>query len=671
MTERIARLKEYIIGKQHHALRTRKTADPAPYFDQNIADHRRDAIRMRMQLALEEPVLLEGERIALVRTAKSLPPTPLRENCFIHETGALSNLAADWGRVVQSGLLSVREKLAPRGDENDAWRESARMEIDAVLDFAARYAAFARKQGRDDIAERLEHVPAYGARNFPEALQSLRVLHYCAWCEGVYHVTLGRFDQYMKPYFDADIASGAMTEDEALEWIEEFFLSCNRDSDLYLGLQQGDNGQSMVLGGITRDGKNGYSKLSELCLVACGELRVIDPKINLRVDRTTPIDEYILGTKLTKLGLGFPQYENDDVVIPGLVELGYDEEDARDYVVAACWEFIIPGKGVEIPNVGAMPLAEIVKNAVVEKLPQAQSMREILDEVRSQLAVRAREFEEKNRNLYIAPAPYFSIFFDNCVESGRDVTLGNKYNNFGLHGTGLATAADSLAAVEELIFVQGGNKEEFLASMAQNFENNPELRHTLRENSPKMGNDDDRADKHAVFLLDAFAEALKPLRNERGGRYRAGTGSALFYVSHAENLGATPDGRLSDEPLPANYAPSLCAKVKGPASVLRSFAKPDLTKTINGGPLTIEFHDSVFRNDEAVEKAAQLVRFYILQGGHQLQLNTVNREILLDAQAHPENYKNLIVRVWGWSGYFVELDKCYQDHIIRRVEMTL
>ena len=140
---------------------------------------------------------------------------------------------------------------------------------------------------------------------------------------------------------------------------------------------------------------------------------------------------------------------------------------------------------------------------------------------------------------------------------------------------------------------------------------------------------------------------------------------------HVANLGATPDGKLSDEPLPANYAPSLYAKVKGPASVMRSFAKPDLKKTINGGPLTIEFHDSVFRNDEAVMKAAQLVRFFMLQGGHQLQLNTVNKETLLDAQAHPENYKNLIVRVWGWSGYFVELDKCYQDHIIRRVEMTL
>jgi len=677
MTERIAKLKEFIIGKKHHAYRCENEVDISSYRNKDLPDHRRTALRMREQMACEKPAFIEGERIAFLRTGKPLPFVfeeeewkAIKADPYIHELGNLSNISADWGKVIASGLLSVREKLENKGDGNDAWRESARISIDSVLDLAARYAAEARKQGRTDIAERLEHVPAYGARSFPEALQSLRVLHYSAWCEGDYHVTLGRFDQYMRPYFEADMAKG-MTKEEALEWIEEFFLSCNRDSDLYTGMQQGDNGQSLVLGGITPDGKDGYSLLSELCLEASADLRVIDPKINLRVHKDTPIETYILGTKLTKLGLGFPQYDNDDVVIPGLMALGYDEKDARDYVVAACWEFIIPGKGMEVVNIDAMSLADVVKTAVCRALPGAEKMEDILDAVKAELNARAAQYPERHKGLYFIPSAYFSIFFDGTVENGRDVTCGCKYNNYGVHGTGLATAADSLAAVEEMVFRRGTDKNAYLAAMEHDFETDPLMRHALREECPKMGNDDERADKYAAFLLDSFAESLKGLKNDRGGIYRAGTGSAMFYLMHAANLGATPDGKLSDEPLPANYAPSLYAKVKGPASVMRSFAKPDLKKTINGGPLTIEFHDSVFRNDEAVMKAAQLVRFFMLQGGHQLQLNTVNKETLLDAQAHPENYKNLIVRVWGWSGYFVELDKCYQDHIIRRVEMTL
>ena len=145
----------------------------------------------------------------------------------------------------------------------------------------------------------------------------------------------------------------------------------------------------------------------------------------------------------------------------------------------------------------------------------------------------------------------------------------------------------------------------------------------------------------------------------------------MYYISHAQGLGATADGREADVPLPANYAPSLNIRLNGPVSLIRSFTKPDLSKVMNGGPLTIEFSESVLAQEEAIAKVAELVRMFVRRGGHQIQLNTVNRDRLLDAQKHPENYRNLIVRVWGWSGYFVELDKCYQDHIIRRAELLI
>lgn len=193
----------------------------------------------------------------------------------------------------------------------------------------------------------------------------------------------------------------------------------------------------------------------------------------------------------------------------------------------------------------------------------------------------------------------------------------------------------------------------------------------LRYHTPKMGNNEACVDDRAVWLLDTFADLLAGRTNERGGIYRAGTGSAMYYVWHANEMPATADGRKNGEPLGANYSPSLFIRAKGLVSILQSFAKPNLMRTINGGPLTIEFHDTVFRNDEAIGKVAMLVKSFMDLGGHQLQLNTVNRETLEDAQKHPENYKNLIVRVWGWSGYFVELDKCYQDHIMARMELTV
>ena len=262
-----------------------------------------------------------------------------------------------------------------------------------------------------------------------------------------------------------------------------------------------------------------------------------------------------------------------------------------------------------------------------------------------------------------------SLFFN--VAPGKDIAEGSVYNNYGLHGTGVATAADSLAAVDQVVFREGMDPNAFLKAMDENFENTPELLYKLRNQCPKMGNDDDRADGFACRLLNLFADAVQPLRNERGGIYRAGTGAAMYYIWHAADLGATADGRQKGTPLSANFAPSLNVKLNGPVSLLKSFAQPNSSRVINGGPVTIEFHDSVFRNDEAIAKAATLVQAFIRWGGHELQLNTVNSDVLRDAQARPENYKNLIVRVWGWSGYFVELDKCYQDHIIKRVELSL
>ena len=171
--------------------------------------------------------------------------------------------------------------------------------------------------------------------------------------------------------------------------------------------------------------------------------------------------------------------------------------------------------------------------------------------------------------------------------------------------------------------------------------------------------------------LEYFADSLEGYTNCRGGKYRAGTGSAMYYLWHANEIGASPDGRRKGEPFGTNFSVSLYADVKSPITVIASMSKPNFERAINGGPLTLEFHQSLFTDESSVEKVGMVVKTFIDNGGHQLQLNTVNREVMLDAQKHPEKYKQLVVRIWGWSAYFVELDKEYQDHVIARQEYAV
>ncbi|NLY27917.1 MAG: hypothetical protein GX049_10310 [Alcaligenaceae bacterium] len=215
-------------------------------------------------------------------------------------------------------------------------------------------------------------------------------------------------------------------------------------------------------------------------------------------------------------------------------------------------------------------------------------------------------------------------------------------------GNRVVTAVDALAAVQKYVYGDKSvTKEELLAALATDFENAPDLLAKLRFDAPKLGSNDAETDDLAVEILDCFADSLQGFVNERGGIFRAGTGSAMYYVWHASNLPATADGRRSGEGLGANYSPSLFARLKGPISILQSFAKPHLKRVCNGGPLTLELHDTMFRNEQAIEKVAMMVKSFMRMGGHQLQLNAINRDTLKAAQKTPKDYRSLIVRVWG------------------------
>ena len=656
---------------------------------------RRMARLTRRQCEAEQAIIEPGERIVLTRTLPAeIPPVypdatweKLLEGRRLRGRGPISNVCADWGKVLSQGLLGRKtaaqaSREAFRSDPQAVeFLDCAIETIDAVLTLAGRYAETARQIGNDVVAEMLEHVPAHKPKGFHEALQSLRLLQAVIWFNGHYHAGLGRLDQYLWPYLKSDLGCGRLTIPEAEELLAEFFIGLNKDSDLYPGMQQGDNGQTIVLGGVDRNSEDAVNDLTYMALRVSRDLAMIDPKVNLRISSQTDLNLLCLASELTRKGLGFPQYSNDDVVIPALVAHGYRLEDARDYAVAACWEFLIPGKGMELVNIGALSFPAAADRGIRSGLAASKSFDAILQRVAEDIRTQVYSLAKDNETVLLPPAPYYSVLMSDCLESGHDLSQGALYNNMGIHGAGSANAADALAAVKQFVFEEGSiNSTELLAALDANYSGYEALQTRLENEGPKTGNNDERVDSILAWLFDAFADACESYgRTARGGILRPGSGSAMYYLwlaqGHPEMLepmvGATAEGRKKGQPLAANLAPTQGVQVRGPISELQSFSKIDYQRVYNGGPITLELSDSVFRDDDSIRKVAMLVRTFAQLGCQQLQLNSLNLDTLLDAKAHPELHKNLIVRVWGWSGYFCELSPEYQDHVIARRRLAL
>ena len=303
---------------------------------------------------------------------------------------------------------------------------------------------------------------------------------------------------------------------------------------------------------------------------------------------------------LTKQGLGFPQYSNDDVVIDGLTRLGYDRAGAQlcrcsllgVHHTAAVWTYLI-----------SMPCRSSLSQTDAGSLKDCRDYDEFENLVMDNIRRQADEICRNTENVHMFPAPFLSLMMEGCVENARDISMGCRYNNYGIHGTGISTAVDSMAAIKKYVFETGLiDKEILIDALNNNFAGYEAVRIILRNDAPKFGNNDDYVDSIAVRLLDAFARSLEGKRNDRGGVFRPGTGSAMYYIWHSRNMKATADGRNCGEEFAANYSPSLFARLNGPVSIIRSFTKPDLKRVINGGPLTLELHETVFRTEEAIKR---------------------------------------------------------------------
>lgn len=686
MTSRLETLKQDILNGKHKAARQERSIDITEECRMEGLSWMQSAARLTRRMCEQEKVVIEpDEKIVFLRTL-SHSYCPLPQSIPPETAGfGIDNVCADWEKSLSLGINGLirtaeesRKKYA-NDPEAVEFLDCAIESLEAVAGLAQRYCTAAAEMERYDLAEILDRVPREKPRTFHEALQSLRFLHAGVWMSGKVHVGLGRFDQYMWPYLKSDLDSHRIDSRTAEELLAEFFISLNKDSDMHPGVQQGDNGQSLMLGGMKPDGSSAVNPLTWMVLKVSEEVNMIDPKINLRINKETPMDLLIEATRLTRKGLGFPQYCNDDVVIPALAAHGYALEDARNYTVAACWEFIIPGRGMDVPNINAMSFPAATDKAIRDGLLNGSSFDDILDMTKANIAEQVNMYVDNKRQFTNwQPCPYYSALMSDCLEKGKDMNNGGAaYYNYGIHGSGSSNAADALAAVKYLVFdTKQISGDRLLGALRTDFADEPSLREKLLQECPKVGNNDDYVDSILTSLFEQFADACESIKdNGRGGIVRPGTGSAMYYIWLTSKrkfdmlepaVGATADGRHAEDYLSCSLSPASGVPIKGPLSVLQSFSKIDFHRVCNGGPITMELSDTVFRNEDALSKVAMLVQAFAALGCHQMQLNTLNTETLLDARKHPEKHRNLIVRVWGWSGYFCELAPEYQDQIISR-----
>lgn len=675
LSARLQKLREQTRSGYYHQFRTEKLDfDALLEKCSKLSIYQAQNLAFTTFAAIEKPVIVPGEKLQFTRSLGIVIPR-------VHGGYVLENLSPDYGMLLKEGLagrIAVAEKglAAPdaAGEEKD-FLTAAVSSMKAALDLARRYAEAAEAAGEKEAAAVFRQVPEKPARTLREALQMIYFCSAMIRLSGGCHVGFGRTDQYLIEFYRNDLASGRESVESARELLTEFFIMLSRDYDLYNGVQRGDNGQSMVLGGILPDGSSGENELTVLLMDIAADLAMIEPKINLRLSDHTSAEVLKSAARLSGCGLGFPQYSNDEVVIDGLVKFGYPLEKARDYIVAACWEFVVPD-GRDVPNVFALNLAQAADRAIREGL----KAKEDFDGILKRLPTVMKELfaEEKSRQLgrlTFACSPLFSSFCSNSLERRQDLNIsGGGHRHFGCHGCASSTAADSLAAVKKLVFEEKKiAPETLLEALEKNFEGFEDIRQMIRNTGYHVGCGNEDADAMLKLLFDIFADTLAESGdNGFGGRIRPGTGSAMYYVRMTRDPGdphflkATADGRKEGEYISSSLAPAPGVKAAGMLSVLKSYSQIDYSRVCNGGPITMELDPVYFQSEAALDKMTAFLRAFHRSGCQQLQINTLDAELLKEAQKHPENYRDLIVRVWGWSGYFVELEKVYQDQIIGR-----
>ena len=625
-----------------------------------------------------------------------------------HAQGHILPDVEGWLRLGVCGLRENVEAARRQRPDRQVFYEAALIALQAAQELMRRYAELARQLSAqaDDaargvelirIAEVCDWVSEHPPRDFREALQAMWFLFVLLQMESnASSFSPGRFDQYMLPFLAHDLERGVLTLPEAQIILEYFWLKFNEivllrsssSARYFAGFPIGFN---LVVGGQLADGRDATNILSYMCLRAQADVGLTQPNLSIRIHKGSPQEFLTAAAQVISQGSGMPQVFNDEVIIPGQINRGIAPEDAVNYAIVGCVELSTPGKALGWSDASMFNMTRVLELTLFGgKDPQTGTQIGLptppldamagFDELEAAYDAQLAHFVPlmvKGCNIVDSihaealPSPFLSLVIADCVERGLDVTAGGAHYNFsGVQGVQIANVADSLAVIRQAVFEKDWvASNELLAILKSNFAQQETLRQRLIHRVPKYGNDDDRVDLYAQKWANRFSELVAQHPTIRGGVYQPGFYTVSAHVPMGSHVGATPDGRLAGTPLAdGGLSPTAGCDAKGPTAVLRSVGKLDLKLASNGTLLNMKFLPSFFDGKEALKKFVTLLRGFCQLNIPHVQFNVVSAATLRQAQANPEEFRHLVVRVAGYSAYFTELDHELQEEIIRRTE---
>jgi len=626
---------------------------------------------------------------------------------FMEQRGPGHTVADD--KIYRKGFRDVQQDILDAMNSIDddpakkAELEAMMITSEAIMTLGRRYAELAeemaqaetdsvRKAELETIAKVCRRVPAEAPRTFHEALQMYWFVHVGVITEmnNWDAFNPGRLDQHLIPFYRAGLEEGSLDTEQAKELLQCLWIKFNNHpAPPKVGVTLKESGTytdfaNINSGGLTVDGEDGVNEVTWLVLDVIDEMRLLQPSSNVQVSRQNPDAFVKRAAKIVRKGWGQPSFFNADAVVEEMVRMGKSIEDARCGGTSGCVEtgafgkesYILTGyfnlpKVLEVTlNNGVDPMTG--KTIGIEA--PFSSYDELFDAFRQQLhhfieiKVAGNDTIEQ---LYMEqmPVPFLSTIISDCIRNGKDYNAGGaRYNTMYIQGVGIGTMTDSLCAVRKHVYEeQNLSMQELLAALKDNFEGHPEIHEQVFNQSPKYGNDDDTADTVMRAVFDAFHDEVAGRPCMKGGRYAINMLPTTCHVYFGSVIGATPCGRKSRMPLPEGISPSKGADRKGPTAVIQSAAKMGHLDT-GGTLLNQKFTPQVMAGDRGIDSMSALVRAYFRMDGHHIQFNVIDKQTLLNAQKHPEEYSDLIVRVAGYSDYFNNLDKVLQDEIIARTE---
>ena len=622
------------------------------------------------------------------------------------------------GKIYTKGMLDLKREIDthfqsldylndPEATDKAEALKAMGIAIDAVIVFAERHAELAEEKAQTEtdalrksellkIAEVCRRVPAHAPRNFWEALQMYWFVHLGTITElnGWDAMNPGHFDQHLTPFYEQDIADGSLTREMAKELLCCSWIKVNNQTaPPKVGITARESGTyndftNINIGGLKKDGSDGVSEVSYIMLEVIEELHLLQPGSSVHISPKTPDKFLHAATRVIRQGHGYPSIFSPETYIAEMVAMGKSLEDAREGGCSGCIEvgafgkeaFLLTGylnvpKILEITlNNGIDPLTGKIAGIKTGDPKTFTSYEELYKAFLTQLnfivdqKIRVSNYIDAMFAKY-APAPFLSVVIDDCIARGRDYYNGGpRYNTNYIQCTGLGTVTDSLSTIKKHVFEDKRfGFDTLLEAVASNFDGEEKLRQTIVNRTPFFGNDDDYADSIAMQVYEDLLDAIDGKPNTKGESFHLNMLSTTCHIYFGKVLGATPNGRLAGKSISDGTSPSHGCDVNGPSAVIRSLTKLDHTKS-GGTLLNQRFLPSLLTRDEDIQKLGSLIRSYFTLGGHHIQFNIVDTATLLAAQKNPEDYKDLLVRMAGYSDYFNDMNADLQQEVIDRTE---